>query len=325
MRLIRFAVLEMDPAPNGWDSWEVAIGEVELSTLQVVNETSDEETKRRLLIKAEVSLVKYPEVDFANRLIIPSEERVLCESAIEDVANLISLLGKCSRTICSPSLCVALVPDSETEITFLEKSEGILVRPYNHQTHHYQLGSSLKTLFSFSDRMDGVALLSETYSTGDQSARYQNFMRLYELAFASSFPELAKKLIRFLPPFYGYESKEVNHWVDLRTAVSYADQRKYHRISLDANFRKNLLRMEQAAIDILFNKLRWNDPSPNRRNNWTPPVITYSPRSEFVVEGDTSTMKVMIQHYDDFGVFPKDEGVVYEPDEAGWYVRSAVE
>ena len=192
MRLIRFAVLEMDPAPNGWDSWEISIGEIELSTLRVLNGAPDDEDKRRLLIKAEVTLSKYPEVDTANHLIVPKQERVQCESAIEDVANLISLLGKCSRTICSPSLCVALVPESETEIDFLEKSDGIRIRPYIHQTHHYQLGSSLKTLFSFSDRMDGVALLSETYSTGDQSARYQNFMRLYELAFASSFPDLAK-------------------------------------------------------------------------------------------------------------------------------------
>lgn len=325
MRLIRFAVLEMDPAPNGWDSWEVAIGEVELSTLRVLDEPPDDDNKRRLLIKAEITLSKYPEVDTANRLIIPKPERVQCESAIEDVANLISLLGKCSRTICSPSLCVALVPESETEIEFLEKSNGIRIRPYSHQTYHYQLGSSLKTLFSFSDRMDGVALLSETYSNGDQSARYQNFMRLYELAFASSFPELAKKLIRFLPPFYGYETREINHWMDLRAAVSYVDQRKNNRISLDTGFRRNLLRMEQAAIDILFNKLRWNDPSPNRRNNWTPPAVTYSPRSDFVVEGDTSTMKVAIQHYDDFGVFPKDDGVIYEPDEAGWYVRAVVD
>ncbi len=324
MRLIRLAVLEMDPAPNGWDSWEVAIGEVELATLRVLEGQSEDENKLRLLIKAEIALPKYPEVDTANRLIIPQQERVQCESAIEDVANLISLLGKCSRTICSPVSCVALIPESESEIDFLAKSDGIRIHPYTHQTHHYQLGSSLKTLFSFSDRMDGVALLSETYSSGDQAACYKNFMRLYELAFASSFPDLAKKLVRFLPPFYGYGTREISHWMEMRSVVSYADQRKNNCVSLDADFRRNLLRMEQAAIDVLFNKLRWNDQSPNRRNNWTPPAVTYSPRGDFVVEGDTSTTKVAVRHYDDFGVFPKDDGVVYEPEGREWFTRAAV-
>ena len=58
MRLIRLAVLEMDPAPNGWDSWEVAIGEVELATLRVLEGQSEDENKLRLVTAAAVVLAK---------------------------------------------------------------------------------------------------------------------------------------------------------------------------------------------------------------------------------------------------------------------------
>ena len=324
MQLVRLAVLEMEPAPDHWDIWQVAIGEVELSTVRVLDRLAEQSNHQRLLIKAVIKLPKYPDLDTENRMMIPHKERRLCENGIEDVANLISLLGKCSRNIYSPASCVAIVPENRSEMEFLSRSKGILVQSYNFISHHYQIDSSLSVLFSLSDRMAGVALLSEAFSSSDVALKFRNFTRLFEIAFSTAMPELAKKLYKFLlPGRYGYELKEINQWMQMRSVVSYADQRKEQGITLDSNFRYNLSRLEQAALDVIFNKFSWRDSSTNRRELWEPPVISATPDKPFAVGENFDDMKVKIQFFDDFGIFPKDVNVNYDGQNEGWYMKTA--
>lgn len=127
-----------------------------------------------------------PELDDSRRIIVPLESREPCETVIEQIADIISVLEACSRSILSPVPCVAFEYESDDERKFLESSVGIRVDESVSES-----GVRLpiprddaRLLSALSDRTNGVALLAEAYSGGGESSQYHNFVRFFELAFA---------------------------------------------------------------------------------------------------------------------------------------------
>jgi hypothetical protein len=100
-------------------------------------------------------------------------------------------------------------------------------------------------------------------------------------------------------------------------ATIHADQR--NDFSVEADLRPVIDRMEQAALDELFNKENWRDHTTDRRSLWTPRAGTDGPEGMvFVTQGD-SPPPLEGQLLDEFGVFPMNlDAVIEDPPEEWW-------
>jgi hypothetical protein len=319
MKFHRFAMLHLKPTPKGWGVWKNYIGitdhMIETKMLPVRFDPKAQKgsvlISQGWLVRASLKMKGLPELDENRRVVIPLELREPCETAIEHVANIISVLEGCSRFISSPTPCVAFEYENDEERKFLESSAGIKV---DKSSSEFAVRLPIprddaRLLDALSDRTNGVALLAEAYSGGGESSRYRDFVRFLELAFALPSSQLSKKVFQFLAPAMGYTRQEVQNWMDLRDPHSHADFRKSKFIAVASDVRRFLLRMEQACLDVLFNKAEWMKPTRTRRDVWFPDGISTSPTGGIVLkQGVKSTLRVRI--FDEFKVYPRDFGAV---------------
>lgn len=314
MRLHRFAMLHLKPEPN-WGPWKSYVGNsdhrVEIRRVPVnhLPRAPGVPTSSGWLVAAALDISGLPDLDEEKRVLIPLEARERCENAIESAANLVSVLEGCGRSILSPSPCLALEYESTVERQFLEASAGIKTEVLSSEAGvrlpiPRDDQSLLQTL---SDRQNGVALLAEAYSGGGESSKYSNFIRFFELAFKMSPSKLGRKLTQFLAPSMGYTRQEVEEWLSLRNPHSHADFRESQFIAVASDVRTFLLRMEQACLDVLFNKAEWMRFSRTRRDVWFPDAISTSAAGNLVVKRGTA-LKLVFHTYDEFGVYPRDLG-----------------
>ena len=169
------------------------------------------------------------------------------------------------------------------------------------------------------DRRDGLALLAEVYSHGRAIGRYRELMRLFELAFALPVTSLAKKAFQFLAtgPFE-YTHDEVRSWCALRHGSVHGDRSRTSRLVLEADVQPLIDRIEQAAIDIVFNKAQWHSPSRERRRLWTPAGGTTSGSNLFITKGVDLAIAATI--YDPFNAYPVHlQGILEHPPEQWWH------
>ena len=278
------------------------------------------------LVRATLSMVGLPDLDEKGRILIPPEVREPCEEAIEHSANLISVLQGCSRSIMSPVPCVGLESEGEHEAKFLRSSEGIKTKPaWSEIGQRFHIPrDNAQAIASLSDRMNGVALLAEAYSGGGESSKYRDFVRFFELAFGLSSSKVSKKLANFLAPAMRCTRNEVQGWMDLRNPYSHADPKRTDFIASAADIRRFLLRMEQACLDVLFNKEEWMRSSTSRRQVWFPDAISTSAKGDVVVKQGVKVPSVL-RVFDEFDVFPRDLGaVIKEFDSKDVYTKIAM-
>jgi hypothetical protein len=319
MKLHRLSVVHLNPIPNGWQFCTLEIGSSEHKVrIEVIPRQANTNKKKQLTattagwsVNATMLLGSLPDIDEKGRIVIPPEVRVPCEEAIEHVANLISVLEGCSRSILSPIPCIALQHENEQERKFLQESAGI-----RREVQSSEIGlrfsiprSDAQLMASLSDRMMGVALLAEAYSGGGESAKYRDFVRFFELAFALSSSKIEKKLAKFLLPAMNYTRQEVRSWMEMRNPYSHADPAKGSFLASATDIRRFLLRMEQACLDVLFNKSKWMSADPDRRSVWIPSAISTS-ASGNVIAAQGSKVPAIFRAFDEFGVYPRDLGAV---------------
>lgn len=316
MKLHRFAMLHFKPRPIGWESWStyavLGTRRIEISTTRTNPKPSGKEGETApstgLLVKATTELDEQPELDDKRRVIVPTEVRESCEDAIEHVANLISVLEGCSRYIASPTPCVAL-ECTESELAFLNASTGIKPEDVIFESGaRMPIPRSDEISNALADRMHGVALLAEAYSGGGEASKYRDFVRFFELAFGMGSSQLGKKLTQFLSGSpMGYTRQEIDDWLSLRDPLSHADFRKSKFIADASDVRKFIMRMEQACVDVLFNKAEWTNPSRTRRHVWAPTAISTTPTGNLVIKKGTA-LSLRFRVFDEFGVYPRDLG-----------------
>ena len=220
MKLYRYSLAYFRPALS--QSWEKRQAEIDDIVVKIGSKKEESEHPDRRLVTASINLKTLPKRDDQLRILIPNEVRAKCEDVSEHVINIISVLESCSRTISSPTGCVALEPMDEAERDFLDSSQGILGLQKTESAAGWNIEWTPEIAAAFSDRMDGVAMLSEAFSGGGDSGRYREFVRFLELAFAMPFnnKRLERKLSEFLEQVgYGYDRKEINEWVRLRQSL----------------------------------------------------------------------------------------------------------
>ncbi|MEJ2671493.1 MAG: hypothetical protein P8168_04670 [Deltaproteobacteria bacterium] len=317
MKLLRIASMYFEPPPTGWSSWEFKFGDITVSTIPV-GTAPPIEGKLRLIVKAEI-LIQALKEDGEGFINIPEKERRQCEETLETVANIISVFCRCGRSISSPFPCVALIIDDPKEREHLDKTRGFRTMRSLNIGHHFQIPQSNNLISGLQDRLGGVALLAEAFSHKMQSGRFHDFVRFFEAAFALSFNQVQKKLLQFLNPVYGYTKEEIADWVRMRHPLTHADGKKTDFIFLDTDVRQLTWRMEQAALDVLFNKGKWHDPSRTRRQVWVPIAATTSAKGDLMIR-QGSELSTKFQLLDDFGVFPMDlQSVIQTPPESWWF------
>lgn len=317
MKLLRLATMYFDPAPKGWDSWSVPIGSVRLET-RSAGDAPPVEGKLRLFVSAEIP-IDFPDIDEAGFVCLPEDQRRQCEEALQIVADMIAVFGRCHRTILSPTPCVMLLAEDLVERKRLDATKGIRLNQRKMiSSLWFQIPRTDEMVSGLQDRVVGVVLLAEAFSHTRAAGKYREFVRLFETAFASSFDQLEKKLYQFLLPVFGYSRQETHNWVELRDPMTHADGKKSDVIALDADVRRITQRMEQAALDVLFNKAEWHKMSKTRRELWKPIAYTTSKTGGGnILQG--STLSVKCQIFDDFEVFPVDNLEVTTYPESWWF------
>jgi len=317
MKLARLTVLYFEPAPEGWRSWEVCLGEVKVQALG--NQVIDNGKKLAILAVAQIDLKELPALDNDGAIVIPEEPRRKAEQAIEIAANHIAVSEMCKRSISSPNPSIALIPKDEKERDWLNGSNGIYALLQFFGSGRFSVESELKKN-NLTDRLDGIALLAEAMSNDTAKGKFHELMRLFERAFKRSSKKLIEPLYQFLK-LKGYSESEVAYWIKLRHRATHAD-RKSKPLAFESDIWPVIYRMEIAAYDVLFNKIEWNKPSAKRRNIFSPPIMWDLKSKKVVIEkGTTPTMGFKI--LDQFGAYPKDlsEMKIELPQE--WYVKTA--
>jgi len=316
MKLLRLSTMHFTPPPQGWNSWTTQVGNVTLKSNTL--DTPPVEGKLRLLVSAEIPIT-FLDIDQEGFVNIPINEREQCERALQIVADLISICGKCERFVSSASPCWALIPDNPDEKTKLKLSKGLKSKKKQRLSFSTQIPQNNEIVTKLQDRIDGIAILAEAYSHNRDSGKYREYVRLFEAAFALPFTNLEKILADFLLPAMGYKRQEIKHWVGFRHPITHADGRKTERLVFDVDVRRITQRMEQAAVDVLFNKLDWHHNTITRRQIYIPPAFTSAREGDGIIrQGSTPVIKFQI--FDEFGAFPMDlNAVITNPPESWWF------
>ena len=314
MQLIRFAILELETNQK-IDLIGLIIEGVSLSTVP----SSSKNKKTSFLVIARCGVDKFPLKDDAGRIVINHELRSKCECAVDTLANLLSVFYGCSKSVLSPSPCVALEYENDEESDYLHSSKGILIEQRVECGFRMPVKFNSDLINSLSDRLDGVALLSEVYCNSE-SGQYREYVRFFELAFSLPFTQLSKKLYDFLKPRpFGYTKAEIHEWISLRHPSTHADMKKTQVIALTRDVQDHILRMEQASLDLLFNKASWQDKSVVRRDKWRPTAWTTSKEGKpTVVKGETG-VSMVFRVYDEFGIYPKNIQASLSDIKENWY------
>lgn len=320
MKFHRLAILYFEPPPRGWDSFEIKIGDVVARTVPIAKAPALK-NRTRILLKAEIRLETMPTLDTEHYILVPELERRRCEEVIEHIANIIAVTCACRRSICSATPSAGFVAESEDERLFLGKSSGVLAQQRSISGASYQMEPTQELIGGLDDRKDGVALMAEALSHGQAIAKYRDLIRLFELAFASPLNKMEKKLAQYLSKSnLGYSRPEIKEWFSMRDAATHADLKKTQKIALEADIVPFIRRMEQAAMDVLFNKEDWKNRSRTRREHLKPLARSTSSNGDFVFVKD-SKVSIEFQLLDEFGAYPVDlhGGTLTSPPQEWWW------
>jgi len=305
MKLVRVAMFYLTPAQEGWTSWRFNFGPVTVETMPF-GKAPRVDKAQRLLVVAQTVVTTLPVVDGDGLVDVPESERRECEHALEVSANVISVLTKASRRITSAWPPVAFVPESDDDRSLLATARGIRYRHRSYVGTNSQIELTPELLRALVDRFDGLSSVATFFSTDTALGRYREAARFFEMAFALSTTDLDKKLSQFLlsGPF-GYTRAEVKSWLLHRHGAVHGDGKKIASFTWESDVRPFIQRIEQAILDVLFNKTVWHNNSQERRNVWSPAFGTPSAGTDlFAARGAAGALE--FQLLDTWGTFPMD-------------------
>lgn len=295
------------------------------ATVEILPTTNEGEPNSRLLAVASTDLGDtIPSLDGEGYVTAPEISRVQCERALQCAADLLAVLGHSRRSIASAMPAIAFCDCSAGQLAVLNGSRGFRASARLIPGITFSLAlDNAELLASLGDRISGVALLAECLSSNHALARFRALVRYFELAFAMSFSRISKKLAQFLEGSgQGHSAGEIRSWVSLRDGAIHGDLQKTPNIVMEADVRPHLARMEQAAYDVLFNKLQWHSPSQERRAMLIFPAVTTNPEScDMAVIQGSDNVELHFQIVDPFGAFVSDLGAALTTPPPAWWWR----
>jgi len=321
MYLVRLVVVESHALVREWERWSDERDGVEIAAISSAVSGLDVPLGA-LALAARAPLESLPQLDNEGRVLVPSPERCRCEVALEDAASFISTVNHGARVIRSPLPYVAFVPQSDNEREFLEGSKGILAGMRTIRTPSCRVPLSEARPEWFKDRLLGVSLLSDAIASRVPVGKYRDLVRLFEHAFRLSSTKISKRLAGFLDfRNRGYSRSEVEAWMRPRNPLSHGDEQD--EFPHEADVRLLLPRMEEAAIDVLFNKAVWRDSSTARRTAWHPPLWTESRDMSRLVGIRGREWQIVSQLLDSFGRYLMDRKTEFATISPDWWTTRA--
>lgn len=319
MRLIRLAIVRLTPARGKPPkSFKYEHDRVQVMVTTPPNHVDGDATL--MVLRASVA-IDPPPVAADGTIEIPEAPRLLCETAISRVADMLAISNRCSRDIVAPPPSAALAPDTDDDRAYLASLKQIRGYP---KLKIVGFGSTpdVKVATHMDDRWPGVSMLAEAFSHSRKAGRYRELVRFFEMAFGKQFTHLRTDLANALMPAMGYTRGEIASWQNLRNPYAHADGKKTKRTPLESDAQKITLRMEQAALDILCNKAEWGNLSPARRDVWRPTCFTTSPdrTSPASVQADANPT-VELEVKDAFDVFNGSARLKHTGLPADWFTQ----
>lgn len=253
---------------------------------------------------------------------VPAKERISCESAIARAADILAIVTGCGRNIFTSTPGIAFQPETAEDRELLGQVRGIRredTRPISTFEPQFPAADLVPLL---ADRWVGATLLAEAYSHNRMSGRYRELVRFFESAYGCSFTTLQKKLYQTLRPAFRYSVEEIRAWQNLRHPFTHADGQRSPEIALEEDARGIIMRMEQAALDVLCNKSEWGTMSRVRREKWLPTCFTDDKSGHGVIrQGTKASVKFMV--IDPYGAFPMFLGIKHDSLPLDWLTDMA--
>jgi hypothetical protein len=222
MHLARFAWLSVSAElPPIWRERAFAREDVTVRFGSVSSEVPG-----RVLVIAETPISGWPTED-GDDLAVPHRERLLCETSLEAVADVLSVAAAMRTSLSSPSLSVAFRSATTDERSWLAGHRSIVGASEGIRRPKFHPHWGPEILPMLDDREDGVGLLADARSASGDAAEFRELLRFFERAFAESSERLVAVLWRFLSarPGLRYSKNEVKQWiVRLRGPAIHADR-----------------------------------------------------------------------------------------------------
>jgi len=237
--------------------------------------------------KSIVSVIARTSFEGSETLAIDDSElvkaRELAEAALLIVKDLLALKARSDIRIqaCKPMFAVFSENGMPRKAGDWQMKDALLLPKVEFKTIDLT-----KDLSSMIDRMDAISLFSEAMTYEDGIGKFLNFWKIFENAFAQGgFALSSGKLTEFLiTGGYDYTAEEIEQWRTIRSAGAHADLKFAERIAFDIDAIPHLGRLEQASLDVLFNKMKWWDKGTDRRQMWTPTTFIRRERGHFRVK-----------------------------------------
>jgi hypothetical protein len=297
MKLVRVAVvcLSRNPEATPW-SWLGQDAEVRVQAHPL-------DRPDCIAVVADIDLSQRPDVTSDRLILAPEAERRQLEQSIEQLADLLAIARKAKRKIYSAVPEAALRDLDKEDREWLGSVAGFAVTGINRIHVDSSMPLSDLPVAALTDRHDGVTLLAEALSSDHETGRFRELCRVLERAFACGPFELIDPVTSFLQHFteLDYCRDEVDYWLRvLRHLATHADRREQFATAADVY--PVLGRLEQAAYDVLLNKMNWRSRDIDRRHVWTP--FNGVLRDNGAVQLDTHTGYISSEVLDAFGVYP---------------------
>ena len=281
-------------------NWSIDYFGIKVSTLGLSNTNPI----NGILISGIKTLKKLPDRTKENLIEIPIDEIDRIEFALENIANVISLVESSKRTILSTIPSIFLIPENENDKIYLDNSTGFKFNSKKRTNSNYRTQFDMEfCLQNLADRLDGIAIISEANATGHLAGKFHEYFRFFERAFKRSNKGLLKPLSEFLSKndMMGYSETEIENWIDIRHRSVHANNKKGFVVERD--LRSYVPRLEQAVYEVLFNKASWHNKSTLRRSLLDFPVGTVNSSNEKYFKHGTA-FKMDIQPLDETSSYP---------------------
>jgi hypothetical protein len=304
--LMRAAVIAIDNPPKLDVGLSIEYENAELRTLRPVTQDG---APVGVLVICSVPLDGPPTITDQG-LEVPHPERKEAEGLIEMAARYLALEYRTSHTIASPSPCLGfLAPGAD-----LSRYEGkeVVISGLNIRSEHMWPTGLLSGAAGGSDqsslvvdRWDGVEMLTEALNSASPLGRFTQLWRFFERAFHCGHAEASERLKEFLVANtrHDFEAAEIDDWTRERSRAIHAD--RPGRRALDSDVQPFMIRMLEAAYDVLLNKEEWFSKSTARRSAWKPKAGSSTPdgRGAFIMQGAAGG-SFRAQLLDYFGAYP---------------------
>jgi len=294
VKLVRLALLTLDPMPKEMGLPELAFGAVSVSSF-ATNPAPG--SPPAILLAGTVPLEGRPAVDAERMIMVPQKEREQAEIALRVLANHLAAAHHARRTLSASMPYVAFEPESADERAWLDATNGI------RRTQSMSVGSALRipfdeeTLRALTDRLIGVEFLAEALSQRSASGQFREYVRLFESAFGTG---KMRRLKKPLAEFLGGNNQrftlpEVTDWLDDKRHGGTHARGSRGGVMLESDFAPVIGRIEQAAFDVLLNKLEWGTTSVARRNVWRPQAGALGTEGDiFIVQGAEANINMTV-------------------------------